>query len=1100
MSRDFFRNSAMLGSALGLVSCLGVALSAAQFSADPSVAAALGGFLGNVSANLGTDFIKLLTGSRAARFAQSFSGLDENGHIAKGVRRAQLRSLRAFLDRWRKSLPKPGLFRRVSREEQAELDFARTLDEWLSSEETDAALDAWADAVRSDPATAAQGRDRREAFEKAFGAEVASGATIAQRADKARDLAAEQVFNELLAGIAQGHTEGLPTPLAFKTAFFGPDGWFGFYLRAIGEQFKDDGEFKRLWESVHQAGVKAMLEDAVAKSRAILAGDHKDAGLRPAVTPGEKDIENRPTNLLLARHRIVPFTDFGGRLADLVAWANAPDKPGERSVAGRLYTGGGGVGKTRLALALADALGDEPGWLRLEISRDADPAKVWRALSALDGPSPRGILAIVDYAEGRPEILTKLAEEASEARSCEGPNLRIVALARTAADWWQKARGGLGMGLFDPNPIALDDADAKLDQNEREALFDAAESVFRPWLERLKLVGGTAARPNLAAPLFDRPLAVLMAAYLRVRGVSLADGDKLFDEMLDEEEKHWTAALHAHEDGIVALRRGSAQITFVQGASLNEARALLMADGHFNRKAAADCDKALALLRRLYPGEGGRDGIGPIEPDILGEAAIGHLIADDEASGLALFSATLQAGLDWKEASRGVEAARAALELIVRRIQQHPEPKTRAAAAKLVGDIEVWCKALDKREATLLRDAMPWETIALRRVAAIVADRAAAGALERAGLVALTERIEALSVVAKRQMDLGNREAALKASEEASAHSRKLVAEKHDTVFLSILAMSLNNVGNHLTDLGRWDEALVASRESVAIRRELAVANRDTFLPELAMSLNNLGLRFYHLGRHDEALPVSEEATRFQRELVARSRDDFLPVLAKSLTNLGVLYSRLGRRDEALRATEEALELHQELANGNRDAFLPLLANSLSNLGNRLSDLGRPEDALLAAMDAAALYRELASRNRDAFLPDLGRSLNNLGNRLSGLDRHDEALQTSDEVLAIYRELASRNRDAFQSALAFALCARGFVLVRSDQFDAASDSYFEGLQLFLEIIHRAPNEIGLRVRQGRDGLIVAMRSAGKSDAEIAARLKPLGIEPPPANG
>ena len=807
--------------------------------------------------------------------------------------------------------------------------------------------------------------------------------------------------------MAQGHTTGLPTPQRFKDAFFSRDGWFALYLRAIGEQFKDDAEFKRLWESVHLAGVRAMLKDAVASSRAILVGDHKDAGLRPVVKPGDADIMTRPTNLLLARHRIVPFTDFGGRLADLVAWAKAPAAPGERSVAGRLYTGGGGVGKTRLALALADALGDEPGWLRVEISRDADPAKVWRALNALDGPSPRGILAIVDYAEGRPEILAKLAEEASAARAVEGPSLRIVALARTAAEWWQKARGGLGMGMFEPNPIALDDAVAKLDQTQRAGLFDAAESVFRPWLERLKLAGETAARPNLAAPLFDRPLAVLMAAYLCLRGVSLADGDRLFDEMLDEEEKHWTAALHGHEDGIVALRRGSAQITFVQGASATEARALLMADGHFNRAAAADCDRALTLLRRLYPGEGGRDSIGPIEPDILGEAAIGHLIADDEAEGLPLFAATLRAALGWDNSSRAVEAARAALDVIVRRIKAHPEPKTRAAAERLIGEMEVWCKALDRRRANLLRNAMPWDTVALRRAAAIVAERAAAGAMEGADEAARQERASALNEVAKRQ-----------------------------------------------ANLGRLGEALRASHESVSIYRELAAENRDAFLNGLAVSINNLG----------------------------------------------ICLSSLGRRDEALKASEEAVAIRRELATKAPDPFLPLLAGSLTNLGNSLSVLGLRDEALLANEESVAILRNLLAKNRDRVLADLAKSLQAQGHHLSDLGRHDEAVRVSVEAVELHRELAAGNRDAFLPDLAIALCARGDVLKASGLLDAASDSYFEGIQLSLEIIHLAPDEIGPRVQFNLRNLVAVLRSAGKTDAEIAARLKPLGLDLPPKSG
>ena len=51
--------------------------------------------------------------------------------------------------------------------------------------------------------------------------------------------------------------------------------------------------------------------------------------------------------------------------------------------------------------------------------------------------------------------------------------------------------------------------------------------------------------------------------------------------------------------------------------------------------------------------------------------------------------------------------------------------------------------------------------------------------------------------------------------------------------------MSLNNQSGRLADLGRREEALAAIEEAVAIYRQLAEARPDAFLPDLAMSLNN---------------------------------------------------------------------------------------------------------------------------------------------------------------------------------------------------------------------------------------------------------------------
>lgn len=53
----------------------------------------------------------------------------------------------------------------------------------------------------------------------------------------------------------------------------------------------------------------------------------------------------------------------------------------------------------------------------------------------------------------------------------------------------------------------------------------------------------------------------------------------------------------------------------------------------------------------------------------------------------------------------------------------------------------------------------------------------------------------------------------------------------------------------------------------VTIRRTLAAARPDAFLPNLATSVNNLALRLGELGRREEALTASEEATDIRRRL-----------------------------------------------------------------------------------------------------------------------------------------------------------------------------------------------------------------------------------------
>ena len=74
------------------------------------------------------------------------------------------------------------------------------------------------------------------------------------------------------------------------------------------------------------------------------------------------------------------------------------------------------------------------------------------------------------------------------------------------------------------------------------------------------------------------------------------------------------------------------------------------------------------------------------------------------------------------------------------------------------------------------------------------------------------------------------------------------------------LAQSLNNLGNRLSELGRFTEALPIAEQAVAIRRDLADADPDRYRPDLAQSLNNLAGRLGELDRFTEALPMAEHA------------------------------------------------------------------------------------------------------------------------------------------------------------------------------------------------------------------------------------------------
>jgi Flp pilus assembly protein TadD len=74
-----------------------------------------------------------------------------------------------------------------------------------------------------------------------------------------------------------------------------------------------------------------------------------------------------------------------------------------------------------------------------------------------------------------------------------------------------------------------------------------------------------------------------------------------------------------------------------------------------------------------------------------------------------------------------------------------------------------------------------------------------------------------------------------------------------------------NSLGIRLWELGRREEASAATEEAVEIRRRLAATRPDVFSPNLAFALNSLGIMLSGLGRREEASAATEQAVKIRR-------------------------------------------------------------------------------------------------------------------------------------------------------------------------------------------------------------------------------------------
>ncbi len=355
------------------------------------------------------------------------------------------------------------------------------------------------------------------------------------------------------------------------------------------------------------------------------------------------------------------------------------------------------------------------------------------------------------------------------------------------------------------------------------------------------------------------------------------------------------------------------------------------------------------------------------------------------------------------------------------------------------------------------------------------------------------------------------------------------------------LALRINQLGFWLRGLGRWPQALDATREATDLFAALAIGDADAFERRWADSLQNLGMLLGELGRPDKAVPHLEQAVailrrrredpesrialasglynlsatfwelgRFADALDAidgaialhRRRDDprRRPDLAAALHNLATILSDLGRGEEAVEVQEQSIELRRELAAERPEAFAPELASSLHNLGAFLAELGRLEDAIEPTRKAVALRRRLVAERPRIFEADLASSLHNLGNRLRQLGLAEAAVGALREATAIYRRLATASPDVHRAGLASSLHNLGLALAAADRKEAAADAVEEAVgigralaseqpprfrPLLARHLHNLANRLAAlqRVADARDAAAEAVRELTASYLE-----------------
>lgn len=703
--------------------------------------------------------------------------------------------------------------------------------------------------------------------------------------------------------------------------------------------------------------------------------------------------------LLDPRRALVRFLGREDELAALLAWCED-----ESAVPLRLVTGAGGIGKTRLAIELAERLA-ERGWKARWI-RDSEGAAL---------PRDRALLVVdnADTCAGLKQMLTALA-------GSEAEGARVLLLARSAGEWLDQ------LGIESPAvrylveaakvaqfrlPVALAAGipDSKITNQAvfsvaREfALHERAETLYKTSAGRRPVLDLHAAA--LVATLSDAGLAERGTGTVRN---DIRDVQAGLDQLLSHEQQCWYEGAQDHglmKDGAQAARQMLRQIIAVcwlLGAATGDEASELAA----RVPGVSPSAEMTEWLRNIFGGRHSRaagDGYKPpsrlAELHVIRELGTSPELARACLNGLAIRQARRAAAF-LARASADYKEAASLLNLVLADIADR-----RAELASPVETLTAMLSVLPCPNASLAQAAKDLN----QQIPALLpaGTEPAARAYWLAGL-------------SSRLAEAGERADAVAAAQEAASSYGEL-AEASPHRYRPEHAAALDNLGVRLSELGRFDDARSAAEAAVAVYRQLAAADPGLHGPGLAAAVANLGYRYQKLGRTSDALSAAEEAVAAYREVDARRPGLYSSYFAFALTTLASRYTGAGRPADATPLQEEAIAIYRNLCATKRGDFRPGLAGALDNLGIYLAKVGRHTDALTAGKEAVALYGQLRKDNPKQYRPGHAGALSNLSNRYLRLGRAPMALPPARQAVAIYRELAATDPDQYRPKLAVGL-------------------------------------------------------------------------------
>ncbi len=194
-------------------------------------------------------------------------------------------------------------------------------------------------------------------------------------------------------------------------------------------------------------------------------------------------------------------------------------------------------------------------------------------------------------------------------------------------------------------------------------------------------------------------------------------------------------------------------------------------------------------------------------------------------------------------------------------------------------------------------------------------------------------------------------------------------------------SQTLSNMGRAYTDLGQPSRAIDFCQQSLTIAREIDDRRGE------GHALAGLGWAYTALGQSQRAIDLYQQHLTIAQEIGDRRGE------GNSLGSLGLAYAALGQPQRAIEFHEQHLSIAREIGDRRGEG------NALGNLAGAYSALGQPHRASDLCQQRLTIVRELGDRQGEA------NASWNLGLQLVKLERLEEVIALMEVCVRFEQEI-----------------------------------------------------------------------------------------------